>query len=187
MGWSQENEFKKLEIEFSEKKILDVGCGSKKIKGAIGIDQRMYPCIDVCCNLNYFPYPFKDNTFALIIFRDVIEHLQDTIKVIEEIYRIIKPGGVLVLLYPHYTYSTAYTDPGHVRYFSALSFDRFNPKNNYYKAKFKLSRRVVSLGKGIRNWLGISFIANRATKFYEDHLAFIFPARNIYLELKAEK
>jgi len=180
MSWSQENEFKRLEKFFSEKRILDAGCGEKKMKGAIGIDRKMTSCVDICCNLDSFPYPFKDNSFDLIVCRDVIEHLYNTIKVIEEFYRIINPGGILVLLYPHYTYSVAYANPGHVRHFSALTFDRFEPY-------FKVCRRVVSLGKGIRNWLGLSFIANKATKFYEDHLAFIFPARNIYLELKVKK
>jgi SAM-dependent methyltransferase len=180
MSWSQEDEFKRIEQDFTGKIILDAGCGNKKIKCAIGVDRIISPCVDLCCDLDSFPYPFKDSQFDLIVCRDVIEHLQNTVKVITEFYRIIKPGGTLVLLYPHYTYSIAYANPGHVRYFSALTFDRFNPY-------FKVARRVVSLGKGIKNWLGLSFIANKETKFYEDNMAFIFPLKNIYVELKADK
>lgn len=41
--------------------------------------------------------PFKDNIFDAVIISEVIEHVTDEQKVLSEIYRVLKPKGVLVL------------------------------------------------------------------------------------------
>lgn len=41
--------------------------------------------------------PFKNNSFDKIIISEVIEHLQNEKIVLKEIYRVLKPGGILVL------------------------------------------------------------------------------------------
>jgi len=65
------------------KKILDVGCGTAKVKGAIGLDIAPLPGVDVVHDLNKFPWPFENGTFDEIYMLDVIEHLDDTIGVME--------------------------------------------------------------------------------------------------------
>jgi SAM-dependent methyltransferase len=52
------------------------------------------------CNLAKLPY--KDNTFDGVFSLDVFEHLiPDTMDfVIEEIYRVLKPGGVMLISFP---------------------------------------------------------------------------------------
>ena len=45
-------------------KVLDVGCGNCKLKGAIGID--ISPAADIRHDLNKFPYPIKPNSFDKI-------------------------------------------------------------------------------------------------------------------------
>lgn len=44
-------------------KILDLGCGTRKKKDAIGIDISEGSDSDVIHNLNIFTYPFDDNKF----------------------------------------------------------------------------------------------------------------------------
>ena len=39
----------------------------------------------------YLPYP--DNKFDLITITEVVEHIRDFRKIIEEIHRCLKPGG----------------------------------------------------------------------------------------------
>lgn len=45
--------------------------------------------------------PYKDKTFDLIFALEVIEHLFDTDFFVEEIYRVLKPGGYLILSTPN--------------------------------------------------------------------------------------
>src|SRR5437868_14601739 len=85
------------------KKILDVGCGSNKHPGAIGIDFNPRTDADVIHDLGVVPYPFDDNEFDAIISRHVIEHVPDVMAFISELHRITKPGGRIKLVTPHYT------------------------------------------------------------------------------------
>lgn len=41
--------------------------------------------------------PFKDNEFDLALFIRVIHHIEEPEEVIKEIYRVLKPGGFLVI------------------------------------------------------------------------------------------
>ena len=46
--------------------------------------------------------PYEKNYFDLIISYDVFEHVRDVEKVMEECFRILKPGGRLFLVFPQY-------------------------------------------------------------------------------------
>lgn len=45
--------------------------------------------------------PFKDNKFNFIICNHVLEHIPDDTKAMEEIYRILAPGGTAILQVPY--------------------------------------------------------------------------------------
>jgi predicted SAM-dependent methyltransferase len=106
-------------------KILDVGCGINKFEKSIGIDNSDNSLADVIHDLNVFPYPFPDDEFDLVYCRDVLEHLDNIMSVMTEIYRILKPAGMLKIVTPHYTSDNSYTDPTHRHHFSVRSFDYF--------------------------------------------------------------
>ena len=44
--------------------------------------------------------PFEENTYDLILCNHVLEHIQDHIKAMEELYRILKKGGTLIAQVP---------------------------------------------------------------------------------------
>jgi len=46
--------------------------------------------------------PFDDGTFDAILTFDVLEHVQDVKKALNECYRVLKPGGRLFLVFPSY-------------------------------------------------------------------------------------
>lgn len=48
--------------------------------------------------------PFKANSFDKAVMSEVAEHLPDALKGLREVYRIIKPGGVLCLTVPDGNY-----------------------------------------------------------------------------------
>jgi SAM-dependent methyltransferase len=178
-------------------KSLDMGCGKKKIPGAIGIDINPNSDADVIHDLNVFPYPFADNVFDEVNCDSILEHLDDFFRVMEEIHRITTHEGIIRVKVPYYTSFDAYTDPTHKHFFTSRSFDYFREDyvyNYYTKARFVIQDihltflKLRQLG-GIspHKLLGIEFFANQCLKIYEAFFAYIFPAHIISFELKVVK
>lgn len=71
---------------------------------------------------------------------DVLEHLVDIIKVMEEIHRILKPSGKVEIIVPYYRSKNAFTDPTHKHFFTEKSMVYFtqNRKYNYSDDKFRI-------------------------------------------------
>lgn len=92
-------------------RLLDVGCGKKPYKRLfsnvseyIGIDienpghDHSNEDIDVFYDGKVFP--FTDNSFDSVLTNQVFEHVFNPAEFITEIYRVLKPGGQLLLTVP---------------------------------------------------------------------------------------
>ena len=53
-------------------------------------------CADAMC------LPFEAGTFDAIVSMDVLEHISDDALALREFYRVLKPGGRVVLMVPAY-------------------------------------------------------------------------------------
>jgi SAM-dependent methyltransferase len=122
--------------------ILDVGCGDAKVEGAIGIDCANLPGVDVVHDLNIYPWPFDDGIFDEIYMNEIIEHLPDTIKVMEEVFRLLKPGGKLHIRVVYWNHRHSISDPQHVTFFNEVTWEFFTGKRKKYytKAVFKMEK-----------------------------------------------
>jgi SAM-dependent methyltransferase len=126
---------------------LHLGCGRSKRDGFVGVDIMPLKGVDVVHDLSAFPYPFEDNSVSEIIMRNVLEHLTDTVRVMEEVWRISKNGARINILVPYFNSPGAAQDPTHVRFFTENSFDYFTPDgetalsayNFYSKARFRIT------------------------------------------------
>jgi SAM-dependent methyltransferase len=182
----------RLLAEFAGKRILDAGCGPQKTPGAVGLDRRLRPGapkerqMDVACELEKFPWPLKDNSFDLVILSHVLEHLGDVVGVLEEINRVARPGGRVYIEVPHFTWVEAFRHFEHKHFFTLGSFDYFVKGNPYYRTDFKILKRYLFFDD-FTNAIGIGFLANRFTRFYEKRLAFIFPGTSFYVLLEVDK
>ena len=104
-------------IPYNIGKALDIGCASgdyliqysKKCEKIFGVDPNVelirkakidYPKIEfrvgTAENLS-----FKDETFDLVIMGDVLEHVKDENKSLDEIYRVLKKDMLLIVTVPH--------------------------------------------------------------------------------------
>src|SRR5262245_41168002 len=106
------------------KRVLEIGCGSKKLPGAVGADQRALPGVDVVCKLNE-RLPFRDGEFEVVYSDQVLEHIGNLIGLMEEIHRVLVPGGIMVAHVPYFRSNWAVVDPTHVRQFALGTLDYF--------------------------------------------------------------
>ncbi|MGB2706119.1 MAG: methyltransferase domain-containing protein [Candidatus Omnitrophota bacterium] len=159
-------------------KVLDIGCGNNKIKGAIGLDVNKDTQADIIWDLNKYPYPIEKDEIDKIYAKHIIEHVDDPIKFLNEIYRIIKPGRTCFIETPHFSCYVAYSEPQHKRYFSYFMIDEI-----LKKVPFKLAKREITFYKSFRFW-GIKYLANKYPRSYERFWTYMFPAENVKIWLR---
>ena len=78
-------------MEFLSK--ANLGCGNEILEGYVNVDLKPLERVYVPCDLSCFPWPFEDEVFDEVRGKDILEHLPDTLRAMEEIYRITKQGG----------------------------------------------------------------------------------------------
>ena len=69
---------------------------------------RARPLIDksglnvIKCNVETEKLPFDDETFQMVLFNEIFEHLRiNPIDTLEEVNRVLKPGGIMMLTTPN--------------------------------------------------------------------------------------
>lgn len=117
---------------------LDLGCGSfpRNPFGADlvhGVDIREDAAAHVVkADLVLEPIPFPDDSFEYVTAHDFIEHIprivyaparrNSFIELMNEIYRVLKPGGSFLSLTPAYPHPEVFRDPTHVNIITEETF-----------------------------------------------------------------
>jgi SAM-dependent methyltransferase len=108
-------------VNLQTSKVLDVGCGtglfmspfiSWGCKDIYGVDgptdcadratKRGYKEVKFVDDLCEDRLPYDDNSFDLVVCKDVFEHLLNPVHSLDEIRRVLKPGGHLLLHVPNH-------------------------------------------------------------------------------------
>lgn len=94
---------------------IDIGCGGKKKDGFIGLDQYPMEGVDHVLDLGRTRWPFEDGSVDEAFTSHFMEHLKPEQRcfVMNELHRVLVPGGVCNLVVPHWSNSRAYGDPTH--------------------------------------------------------------------------
>jgi SAM-dependent methyltransferase len=106
-------------------RILDVGPGSRKYPGSVGIDINSKERPEILHDLNSYPWPIEDSEYDIVHCSHCLEHLDNPKRALEEMYRVAKPGGRLIIALPHFSSRMAWTDIEHKQAFSTNLFRRF--------------------------------------------------------------
>lgn len=147
-------------------KILDVGCGDKKTPGAIGIDIAGLSGVDIVHDLDCLPWPVETASYDKVVMLNIIEHLTDTIKTMGEVYRILKPGGIVHIETVYWNHKYTWSDPQHKHAFTELSWQFFTGarKDYYMDYRFELvsfewqyDYHLKMLPKRLKRFLGQYF------------------------------
>ena len=95
--------------------LLDIGCGTTKPAGYIGLDRYPFPGVDIVRDIRR-GLPFNDSIFDGASAHHVIEHFtgEDLLFIVDEMWRVCKLGGVLDIVVPDATSQNRYRDPTHL-------------------------------------------------------------------------
>lgn len=197
-------------LQSDTERVLDVGCGPYKIRGAIGIDQTRWPGVDVVHDVDSYPWPFTDAAFDRAVCRHSLEHVGSVVKTIEELHRILRPSGSLEILAPHFSSDNAFSDVTHRWFFGYRSMDDFcTNRGGKYRlgdASFELDEVRISFLQAVVfpndrdgtdpfhgpkpnpfKLCGVEALVNRFPRSYEHFGAFILRANEVYYRLRALK
>lgn len=158
------------------KKILDLGCGdganlrwlanfSNDICGAdynflrLSRAEKNMSKVEIPVKfflIDIMSLPFKENSFDIIFFNHVIEHIQEDLKALRNIYKITKKGGLLIIGTPNegaLFWKFAYwlepkikQQTDHVNFYTAESFSKLAKKAGF------TVKHVEHIGWGIPVW-----------------------------------
>ena len=94
---------------------IDLGCGTRKRDGFIGVDVLDFPGVDVKCDLGKDKWPWEDNSVDEANASHFIEHLtgDERIHFFNELYRVLKVDAKATIITPHWSSGRAYGDLTH--------------------------------------------------------------------------
>jgi SAM-dependent methyltransferase len=77
---------------------VNIGAGSTRLPRVINLELADAPNIDIIgCGARL---PFRSNSVDLVIAQEVLEHVADFLNLVNEIHRVLKPGGVFFCQVP---------------------------------------------------------------------------------------
>lgn len=115
---------------------LELGCGAyKKHATAIGIDAIESPGVDLVGDVYEALALFADGTVDAVYSYHFAEHLDDVARLVVEVKRVLKPGGLMRTVVPHFSNPYFYSDYTHRSAFGLYTFS--------YLAEDGLFRRRV--------------------------------------------
>jgi ubiquinone/menaquinone biosynthesis C-methylase UbiE len=144
-------------------RVLDVACGagygtallSEKGCEAVGVDNDEQLLCDagnlyknkIFINADALYLPFANDAFDAVLSFETIEHIRDNKKFLDEIYRVLRPGGIFICSTPNirYTKHPVY----HVKEYTPEEFygmieERFSGAEKYCQY-FKFTDRLNDL------------------------------------------
>lgn len=103
-------------LELNNREILDVGCGSGIFTQLLALHASRVIGIDIVNRteiiserkgnidlalMNAEKLGFKEGTFDVVVMEEVLEHIPDDKKALKEVFRVLKPGGRLIISVPN--------------------------------------------------------------------------------------
>jgi SAM-dependent methyltransferase len=107
-------------------RILDVGCGNRKMPGAVGVDIAKVPGVELLGDLDR-GLPIRTSSVDALHAYHVLEHVDDFAAAMGEIWRVLRPGGLAHIKAPHASSPfMTWKDPTHRRGLMIATFAYFD-------------------------------------------------------------
>jgi len=169
---------------------LNLGCGFNYLEGYINCDLRKSVNADKYFDMNIFPYPFEDSSVDEVILSHILEHLDNVVDVLTEVYRFCKPSAIIKIDVPYFANESAFSDIEHKHFFTYTTLDAVDRNNPIHfrnpfcnKVNFKIIKKKLSW----RKQLFFFEFFNLFPRIYQELFSWWFPARSISYVLEAKK
>ena len=112
---------------------LDIGCGASKQPGWYGIDFQDLPGVDMVHDLTIYPWPLPDECALVAMASHVVEHINPAnmgfVRWMDEVWRLLKPGGEFAIVTPHGWSAGYLQDPTHCNPSNENTWAYFDPEH----------------------------------------------------------
>ena len=150
--------------------------------------------VDVQCVLPNILYDVPDNSIDLIYSSHFLEHIESLEELMKQVNRILKPGGKMISIVPHFSNPYYHSDYTHKRpwglytllYFSSDIFFKRNVPRYYNLVDFKLLDIKLKFASPFRItnrlkivWEKLFNLNRRTMEIYEEHFCWIIPCYEI--------
>lgn len=132
-----------------------LGAGSDKKEGFENLDIVPLPGVVYVCDVTK-GLPFKDGEVDEIYSQDFLEHIYpvDVIPLINEMYRVLKEGGIMEHIMPYAGSKNDFGSPSHVSHWNEWTWEHFIKGERRFEVDKMFNG--VSIGDGFSD-VGDSF------------------------------
>jgi len=110
---------------------LNIGCGANNESGWYGIDIRKLPGVDLVWDIEKTPWPMQAESVLVATSSHVLEHLNPHggvfMGVMDEIWRVLKPGAQFAFVVPYAGSPGFWQDPTHCNGITETTMYYFDP------------------------------------------------------------
>jgi SAM-dependent methyltransferase len=104
---------------------LNLGANDRRVEGFVSVD--ITPPADQIADLSK-PWPWPDSSVEEVLAYSIFEHLPNKIHTMQELWRILRPGGIARIQLPHATLGNGgHCDPTHCSYWTPSDFEYYVP------------------------------------------------------------
>jgi len=158
--------------KISKLTLLDIGSGkgnhllgfSRRGIDVVGLDKRK-ECLEILdqyeiveCDIETDKMPFADGHFDIVYSKSVIEHVENIDNFLSESYRVLKKGGIAIIMVPDWAsqYKTFFDDYTHVRLWTRKGLQNAMRMNGFDNANCVYFKQLPILWK----FPSMNFISN---------------------------
>lgn len=182
---------------------LDLGCGSGKKDGHLGIDVLPLPGVDFVSPLPSGLRAFPDGCASRVFTAHFLEHVEDFAGTLEQVSRILRDDGEFEVVVPHFSNPYGHSDYTHRRLFGLYTMSYFVEPDRQTGRKVPVYgpgprflvrsvRLVFRNGRGRRRLLDrlVEWIVNRGDRtrsIFEGRFSWIYPCAEIRWRLGVDR
>lgn len=189
-------------VDFNNKKVLDIGCGNgatllflRKIFNieGVGVDISNQVINNLNANIKDNNLKFllgdhrnlkviENDKFDIVLSFGVIEHFEEYCLALTESRRVLKSGGVLVLIQPHLLSFGVFQE----YFLRIIGKWKFGKQKDFTFSYYKLILKKTGF-KNIKFFTRPPYKDMPVTRFFDSILKFLIPSWGHYLYLVAKK